>query len=78
MRRPVKNRNIRQADYKYKSLDVSQLVNYVMWDGKKTIAEAVVYDCLDEIAEKTKSENPSEILKFVFHGRSKAYALRWD
>ncbi len=63
MRRPVKNRNIRQADFKYKSLDVAQLVNYVMWDGKKTIAEAVVYDCLDEIAEKLKVENPAEVLK---------------
>jgi small subunit ribosomal protein S7 len=63
MRSPVKNRNIRQADYKFKSLDVSQLVNYVMWDGKKTIAESVVYDCLDEIATKLKVENPSEVLK---------------
>jgi small subunit ribosomal protein S7 len=63
MRRPVKNRNIRQADFKYKSLDVSQLVNYVMWDGKKTIAEKVVYDCLEEIATKTKIENPTEVLK---------------
>jgi small subunit ribosomal protein S7 len=63
MRRPVKNRNIRQADFKYNSLDIAQLVNYVMWDGKKTIAEAVVYDCMDEIAKKTKIENPSEVLK---------------
>jgi small subunit ribosomal protein S7 len=63
MRHPVKNRNIRVADYKFQSLDVAQLVNYVMLDGKKTIAEAVVYDCLDIIKEKAKVENPSEVLK---------------
>ena len=63
MRHPVKNRNIRVADYKYKSLDVAQLVNYVMLDGKKTIAEAVVYDMLDIVKEKAKVEDPSEVLK---------------
>lgn len=76
MRRPVKNRNIRQPDYKFKSLDVSQLVNYVMWDGKKTIAEAVVYDCLDIIAEKTKVENPSEVLKTAINNAGPLIEIR--
>src|SRR5574344_1687096 len=76
MRSPVKNRNIRQADFKYKSLDVSQLINYVMWDGKKTIAEAVVYDCLDEIATKLKVENPAEVLKTAIQNAGPLIEIR--
>ncbi len=76
MRRPVKNRNIRQADFKYNSLDVAQLVNYVMWDGKKTIAEKVVYDCLDEIAAKTKIENPTEVLKTAMNNAGPLIEIR--
>lgn len=76
MRRPVKNRNIRTPDFKFNSLDVSQLVNYVMWDGKKTIAETVVYDCLDEIAKKTKSENPAEVLKTAINNAGPLIEIR--
>ncbi len=63
MRGKVKNRNVRQPDLKHKSLEVSQLVNYVMWDGKKTIAEAVVYGALDEIKKQMKVEDPMETFK---------------
>src|SRR3989344_8434836 len=63
MRGKVKNRNIRQPDLKYKSLEVSQLVNYVMLSGKKTVAERVVYGALDEIKKQLKVENPMETLK---------------
>ena len=63
MRRAVKNRNIRQPDLKYKSLEVSQLVNYVMLDGKKTVAEKVVYGALEEIKKQMKVEDPMEIFK---------------
>jgi small subunit ribosomal protein S7 len=63
MRRPVKNRNIREPDTKYKNLKVSQLVNYVMQDGKKTVAESVVYDALEEIKKELKVEDPIETLE---------------
>ena len=63
MRRPVKNRNIRQPDAKYHSLEVSTLINYVMWSGKKTIAEAVVYDAMEEIKKVLKVEDPMEVYK---------------
>lgn len=63
MRRPVKNRNIRKPDLVYKSLDVSTLVNYVMLSGKKSIAEAVVYDAFEEIKKTMKVEDPLEVYK---------------
>ena len=48
-------------DPKYNSELVSQLINYVMCNGKKTIAESIVYGALDVIKEKT-GENPLEVL----------------
>ncbi len=63
MRRPVKNRNIRKPDLKYKSLEISTLVNYIMLDGKKTVAESVVYDALEEIKKSQKVEDPLEVYK---------------
>jgi len=63
MRGPVKNRNVRKPDAKYKSVDVSTLINYVMWSGKKTIATTVVYDCMDIIKTKLKVEDPIETYK---------------
>ena len=58
MRRPVKNRNIPTPDYKFDSKRVSTLINYVMKDGKKSIAERVVYDAFDEIKKLAKTEEP--------------------
>ena len=63
MRRPVKNRNIRKPDLVYKSLDVSTLVNYIMYSGKKSIAEAVVYDAFEVIKKTMKVEDPLEVYK---------------
>jgi small subunit ribosomal protein S7 len=34
------------------------LINYVMKDGKKTVAERVVYDAFDEIKKLAKTEEP--------------------
>jgi small subunit ribosomal protein S7 len=47
-------------DSKYGSVLVSKLVNYVMKDGKKSIAEKVVYACLDKVAADTK-QNPIDV-----------------
>ena len=38
MRRPVKNRNIPQADSVYGSVKLSRFINYIMLDGKKETA----------------------------------------
>ena len=41
------------ADPVYGSVLVTQLVNRLMVDGKKSIAERVVYDALAQVADKT-------------------------
>ena len=42
-----------EADSVYGSVLVTQLVNRLMVDGKKSIAEQVVYDALAQVAEKS-------------------------
>lgn len=43
-------------DPKFGNLQLAKLINYVMLDGKKTTAQRIVYDALDIISEKTKTD----------------------
>ena len=51
-----------QPDPVYNSLLVQQLVNRVMNDGKKSVAESIVYTALDRIGTKT-GRPPVEVLE---------------
>jgi small subunit ribosomal protein S7 len=50
------------ADPVYNSVLVTQLVNRVMTDGKKSVAERIVYDALDQVGTKT-GKPPVEVLE---------------
>jgi len=43
-------------DAKYGSLALAKFINFVMYDGKKTTAEKIIYSALDKIKEKTKDD----------------------
>ena len=43
-------------DPKYKSSIIPKLINSIMHDGKKTIAEKIVYEAIDKIKTKSKDE----------------------
>jgi small subunit ribosomal protein S7 len=53
-------------DPKFKSQLVSKFVNMVMEDGKKSVAEKIVYGALDQVVEKKKVEAPAEYLQNAF------------
>ena len=40
----------------YKSEIIPKLVNSIMYDGKKTVAEKIVYEAIDKIKSKVKEE----------------------
>ena len=44
------------VDPKFKSVIIPKLINSLMFDGKKTTAEKIVYDALDKIKSKSKDE----------------------
>ncbi len=50
-------------DAKFNSSLVSRLVNTVMCQGKKTVAQRIVYGAFDEIASKNPATNPLDILQ---------------
>ena len=43
-------------DLKYQNPTVAKFVNYVMHDGKKSVAQKVVYDAFDIIKKETKKD----------------------
>jgi small subunit ribosomal protein S7 len=51
-----------QADPVYSSKLVSQIINKVMLDGKKSNAERIVYSALDRVGERT-GRPPVEVLE---------------
>ena len=53
-------KKISYPDPKYGSLVLSKFINFLMYEGKKTTAEKIIYFALDKIKEKTK-EDPIKI-----------------
>ena len=41
---------------RYKSLVLAKFINFIMYDGKKSVAEKIVYEAFDLIKEKTKTD----------------------
>ncbi len=60
-RREVPKRQI-LPDPLYNSQLVTKFVNVVMRDGKKSVAEKLLYDALDQIQERTQ-EDPMKVFK---------------
>jgi small subunit ribosomal protein S7 len=46
----------------YKNVLVTKLVNKILWKGKKSVAEGIMYGSLKILGDKTK-ENPIDILE---------------
>ena len=47
-------------DAKYKSLVLSKFINFIMYDGKKTSAEKIIYSAFGQIRKKSK-EDPIKV-----------------
>jgi small subunit ribosomal protein S7 len=45
-------------DPKYKDLTVTKFMNYVMYEGKKAVAENIVYGAFEILADKKKDFEP--------------------
>ena len=57
-RREVPKREI-LPDPKFGNVEVSKFINVVMLDGKKAVAERIVYGALQQIEEKTGKNHRS-------------------
>lgn len=62
-------------DYKYQNVLVAKLINKVMHDGKKRLAENLVYGAFDIIEAKTK-QDPVEVFEAAIKNVSPALQVR--
>ncbi|MFC1643652.1 30S ribosomal protein S7 [Chlamydiota bacterium] len=60
-RRHVAVKRKKEPDTKYNSILVAKLVNRLMYQGKKSKAEKIIYNTMEEISSKIKA-GPIEIL----------------
>ena len=59
--RPQKRKIL--ADPKYSSKLVARFINMIMLDGKKSLAEDVVYGAIEELGKRTSKDNPLEVFQ---------------
>ena len=62
MRKRKPKKRVIQPDPRFGDTMVTQFVNNMMWQGKKSTSFRIFYDAMDKIAERT-SEDPHEIWK---------------
>ena len=55
-RKKTQPKKIVTPDSKFNSTIIPKLINSIMYDGKKTIAEKIIYDAIDKIKLKSKEE----------------------
>ena len=61
MGRITASRTQLKPDPKFDSILASKFINCLMWDGKKTTAQAVFYNALDEIKKRVPDVEPIEV-----------------
>ncbi|HDO23654.1 MAG TPA: hypothetical protein ENG99_00335, partial [bacterium] len=67
MRKKLKTKREIKPDFVYDSIKVEKFINYVMKEGKKSLARKIVYSTFDKINEKAKvkEENRLEIFELA-------------
>ena len=61
MGRITASRKQLKPDPKFDSLLASKFVNCLMWDGKKTTAQRLFYNALDEVKKKVPGQEPIDV-----------------
>jgi small subunit ribosomal protein S7 len=75
MRRPIKRRQPLEPDRKYGSILVAGFINKIMQNGKKNIAEKIVYGALEK-AEKKIGKPALEVLDMVIENAGPQLELK--
>jgi small subunit ribosomal protein S7 len=69
MRRPVKKNDFVRGDLRFNDKKISKFINYIMQNGKKTVAQKIVYGAFDVIKEQTKKD-PLEVFELAIKNAS--------
>jgi small subunit ribosomal protein S7 len=55
--------DILKPDPRYNSKLVSKFINSIMWAGKKTVAQRIFYDAMEQVTKKMKDVPPLELFE---------------
>src|SRR3972149_5279681 len=72
-RHNYKKRSIKK-DKLFNSFEVAKLINYIMINGKKSVAEGLVYKVIDEL--KKQSDEPLKILHLAIENVSPIHEVK--
>lgn len=75
MRKRKPKKRVITPDPRYSDPMVTQFVNNMMWEGKKSISYGIFYDALDKVEGRT-TENPHEIWKKALENVMPAVEVR--
>ena len=75
MRRRRPERRTINPDPKFNDLQISKFMNYLLEDGKKGIAEKILYDAFDIVKEKSKND-PIDIFKKALNNASPSVEVK--
>ncbi len=75
MRKRKPKKRILAPDPRFNDQMVTQFINNLMWEGKKTVAMEIFYDAMDKIKERT-GENPHEIWQKALENAMPAVEVR--
>ena len=64
-RRRVAKKTPVLPDARYNSLHLAKMINYVMLDGKKSIAESIVYDAVEALSESVGEDVSSSFSRVL-------------
>ncbi len=75
MRRKRAEKRIRRPDPKYNDILIGRFINSLMNDGKKQIAQKIMYDAMKIMEDKSKTE-PLEVFKKAMNNVQPAIEVR--
>lgn len=55
-KRVYKNKKYLKPDPKFGNMALSKFINYMMYDGKKSVAQRIIYEALEIISDTTKND----------------------
>ena len=63
-------------DRRYNSVLVQKLINKSMLDGKKLLAQSMVYEALEKAAKNVKSDKPAEVFEKALGNISPSFEVK--
>ena len=76
MRKSHASKRIVTPDPKFGDVLVNRFINNIMEDGKKHIAQTILYKSFEIISDRVKTQNPLDVFKKAVHNVSPVIEIR--